>query len=354
MAESASMMSSLWRHLSKPLFGLGAQSRRKSTAGETEEDLSPLWMRVLLAVTRRMLLAPLVLVLTMAALVYGTTHNWGGLSIDQTIDDRPLTPASLGLYYRDVHLVTDDGVSLSGWHIPVWSADRLLRGDVDRSLRTRMPGLVICHGAWADRAQMLHLAPALHAAGYELLLIDTRGCGQSDGQMRLGLEEYRDVQAGVAWLQQVGPVDPQRIGVIATEASVPAALRAASQNPAIRVIVADRPCRDIGSLLRQRFDAMGMPGGTLGRLYEWSFSLGTARDLSEGASVDWARRLSPNQAVLVTARQDDEQIPSGDPLIVLQAVEGSRSLWVNPYPQESAGQPAVIPSRLLPFLDKSL
>lgn len=340
--------------LSRPVVSLGHHHRGQTLEGEGAQA-PPLWMRIASGVMRRLLLLPLLMVITMGGLVYGTTHNWAGLSLgSQTSDNRPLTPASLGLYYRDVTMVTDDDVKLSAWHIPVWSANRLLRGDVDRSLRTRLPAVVLVHGAWSDRSQMLHLAPALHAAGYELLLVDLRGCGQSDGNTRLGLEEWRDIQASVEWLQQAGPVDPRRIAVVSTEASSGAAIRAAAQNNAIRAVVADRPCQDVSRFLRQRFRSMGLPGGTLGRLYEWSFSLGTASDLSEGSARQWAAKMSPEQALLVSARSEDEQIPSGDPLIVLEASPSQKRLWISPFPQETSGQPAILPGRLIEFLEKNM
>ncbi|MDD4889082.1 MAG: CocE/NonD family hydrolase [Phycisphaerae bacterium] len=345
MAAGSGLLSGLWRVLTKPLLTLGHP--RIDPFQAEPEKITPRVraMRIVRGLLRRLLLAPVMLVAVMAMLVFLTTHRMG-LRPSPNPD---ATPASVNAFYRDVRIKTGDGVTLAGWYVPAWSASRFMQGG-EQELRRQRAGLVLCHGAWADKSQLLHLVPALHDAGYELLLIDMRGCGESEGRISLGLEEWQDVQAAVKWLQKSGPADPQRIGVIATDTSVTAALREASQDPAVRVVVADRPSCTLGGFIHQRFDSIRLPGASLGRLYEWSFALSQGADLSEASSQRWAGSLKSDQWLLVTARAHDSNVPSGDPLLVLSSANCRKRLGANPFPLEAPGQPAVIPRQLVTFL----
>jgi pimeloyl-ACP methyl ester carboxylesterase len=354
MRQPGNLFSRVWRSLTRPLFGMGNWSAPLPGLADDEETTArgPSLRQIAAAVLRRLLLAPILLVAVMAMLVYGSTHRWTTAVVNGD-DGDPLTPANVGLYYRDVRIRAPDGVQLSGWHIPLWSATRLMR-QPEEVLRRRHPGVVLTHGAWGDRSQMLHLVPALHDAGYELLLIDHRGCGESGGSMRLGLSEWKDIRAATSYLQKCGPVDSHRIGVVTTGTHNVAALRAAAFEPAIRALVIDRPFRDLSSFIDRRFDHMGLPGRSMGRLYEWSFSLATVSDLNEASAANWASQLSPRQAVLVTAWQKDPLVPSGEPLIVLQAAGGPQQLKVNPHQPTSISHPAAMPADIIQFFAEHL
>lgn len=339
----------LWRVLTRPVLALGHHHVAPLADEQADHPRRARLRRFVRFVLRRLLLAPVMLVLIMGMLVFGTTHRMGSPSSAVASG----TPLTVNLFYRDVTIPTADKETLAGWYIPAWSADRLMQSG-EQELRQRRAGLVLCHGAWADKSQLLWLTPALHEAGYELLLIDLRGCGDSTGQITLGLSEWLDVQAATTWLRKVGQVDSQRIGLIASDTNVSAAMRVASADPSVRVVVADRPCRTIGGFVRQRFDAIGLPGHTLGRLYEWSFALSRGANLDEASSQRWAGSLSTDQSLMVTARNQDPHVPQGDPLGVLKSAPCLKVLQVNPFPIDGRGQPAILPAELVSFLRENL
>ena len=56
------------------------------------------------------------------------------------------------------------------------------------------PAVILVHGFKSSREEMLPWARFINAAGYNVLLFDTRGCGKSGGSMvGLGATEPRDI-----------------------------------------------------------------------------------------------------------------------------------------------------------------
>jgi len=109
-------------------------------------------------------------------------------------------PADAGLYYRDITLETADGLRLAAWYVP---ADRLAGG----------PTVLLAHGLLDSKWTMLRLVPWLHDAGYNVMLFDFRGHGDSDKQpTTIGRAEVLDVQAALDWLQANG-VGDQVVGL---------------------------------------------------------------------------------------------------------------------------------------------
>lgn len=350
MAAIFRVLLSLWRILVRPIFPVGHHDVSHPLQPQAPRTVGWRLRRLAGGLFRRVLMAPVMLVVIMVLLVFGTTNRVGVLSARPPEN----TPACLNIFHRDVRVRTDDGVDLAGWYVPAWSADEFAASR-DQGLRARRPGVVLCHGAWADRSQLLSLTPGLHAARLELLLLDMRGCGQSGGNTSLGLEEWRDVAAAIRWMQQLGPVDPQRIALVGCDINAAAVLRAAGRNPAVRAVVLDRPTRNVGTFLSQRFQRVGLPGSVFGRLYEWSFSLSRAADMNQASAQYWVSSLSPGQALLVAARHNDPLTPPEDPYAVLSSARCPKSIKVcRAMPQDEPGQTAIMPPDIVAFLQARL
>jgi fermentation-respiration switch protein FrsA (DUF1100 family) len=76
------------------------------------------------------------------------------------------TPGDLGLEFREVELVAEDGVRLHGWFLPCESA----RGVV-----------LVCHGNAGSIEYRIDVARAFLGMGCAVLLFDYRGYGRSGG-----------------------------------------------------------------------------------------------------------------------------------------------------------------------------
>ena len=138
-----------------------------------------------------------------------------------------LTPASLGLPFREWETASEDGIRLSAWWVPAAPG-----------VPEREPVIVI-HGLGASKEFMLSYISLIHADGRPALAIDLRGHGESEpGPTTLGAREPLDVKAWAALLRSQGHPHPVLWG---TSLGAMTALRAAAANPDIGGVIADAP-----------------------------------------------------------------------------------------------------------------
>ena len=102
------------------------------------------------------------------------------------------TPADVGLDYREVAFRSSDGLSLSAWWVAKAGSSR---------------AALLVHG-WAGDKSNLHVvetALVYEQAGFNVLMLDLRGHGKSEGERgTLGYREVRDVRGALSWLEGRG------------------------------------------------------------------------------------------------------------------------------------------------------
>ncbi|WP_207870350.1 alpha/beta hydrolase [Pseudomonas sp. 51_B] len=103
------------------------------------------------------------------------------------------TPARAKLEYRDISLTTADGVRLHGWWLPA-KAGVPVKGTV-----------LHLHGNGGNLPGHLGGSYWLPEQGYQVLMIDYRGYGLSEGSPKLP-EVYQDIEAAMVWLDQAPEV----------------------------------------------------------------------------------------------------------------------------------------------------
>ena len=161
------------------------------------------------------------------------------------------SPADFDLAYEDVTFPsTGDAIPLRGWFVPAAGSDRVV---------------LIVHGRNSNRTgddgQHVPDAAALVARGYNALLFDLRGHGESGGvRYTLGTAEQRDVLGAVAYLEDRG-FAPERMGFWSHSMGAATVLLAAAASPDVRTIVADSSFARLEDLLdRELPRASGLPG----------------------------------------------------------------------------------------------
>lgn len=202
------------------------------------------------------------------------------------------TPADLGLEAEDVAFGTDDGFTLRGW---------LIAGDPGK------PALLCMHGGRDDKRYFLPLAPALHAAGYTVLLFDGRCHGDSDddpGGLSLGIRDHRDVLAAVEFL---GGRGFERIGALGCSQGGASVVIAAAQEPRIKALWIESSGYDITAPLRVM--APWMPAFvrrliTMGTMVHLGYE---ARDVltTHGPQLRLAARLQDRPVFLAHGGRDE-------------------------------------------------
>ena len=161
------------------------------------------------------------------------------------------SPADFDLAYEDVTFPsTGDALPLRGWFVPAAGSDRVV---------------LIVHGRnsnrTGDNGQHVPNAAALAARGYNALLFDLRGHGESGGvRYTLGTAEQLDVLGAVAYLEDRG-FAPERMGFWSHSMGAATVLLAAAASPDVRTIVADSSFARLEDLLdRELPRASGLPG----------------------------------------------------------------------------------------------
>jgi len=130
-------------------------------------------------------------------------------------------PSHYGLPYREVSIPTVRGKRLFGWFIPV---------------ETTAPTVIILHGWGANAELMLPLAAPLHKAGFNVLTMDARGHGRSDGDTFSSLPRFaEDLGCAIDWLKAYS--DTPSIALLGHSVGAGAVLLEASRRKDISAVV---------------------------------------------------------------------------------------------------------------------
>lgn len=190
-------------------------------------------------------------------------------------------PDDVGMAYEDVQFpARGDGTRLSGWFIPApagrgngatlvmvhgWPWNRL--GQVAEGISANLMGTMA--------VDLLRLAHALHAAGFNLLMYDARNHGESAavGPVTFGYEESRDLLGAVDYLQSRSDVRPEKIGAIGFSMGGNTVLYSLPHTEAIQAAVVIQPT-SIGQFApRFAHNLLGVLGYAVVPLAEWLIEL---------------------------------------------------------------------------------
>ena len=182
--------------------------------------------------------------LSVAALVAIVVVGLTALRIRAAVTPPDPTPAGLdlaamGLLVEEVSFAAADGLELSAWQVPGAQG---------------LPTVVLCHD-WGDtRESLIPLALELSHRRFPLLMFDFRGHGRSQGGFStLGAEEARDVLGALDYARRMQGDGREGLGLYGVGMGAHAAVLAASERPAVRVVVLDGLYPDPGYELVRRF-----------------------------------------------------------------------------------------------------
>jgi hypothetical protein len=154
-----------------------------------------------------------------------------------------ITPARIGLEYRDVYLQTPDGVRLHAWYLP---AQGQARGTV-----------LFLHGNAENISTHIASVYWLPAQHYNVLLPDYRGYGESTGTPSLpGL--VTDAETGIAWLAARPEVRAQGMAVFGQSLGGSLAVYAVAHSPyraRIKAVIIDSAFSSYRRIAREKLAA---------------------------------------------------------------------------------------------------
>jgi fermentation-respiration switch protein FrsA (DUF1100 family) len=171
-------------------------------------------------------------------------------------------PAGRPYLHEEAAFSATDGIHLKGWFLPQ---------------KHSTSALVLLQGVRSDRRGMLPRAFWLHDLGYNVLVYDARGCGESDPTLlSFGGWETRDLLGAFHWLETRGMT---RVGCIGTSQGAATILLASGQLPSsVRAVVAESSYATLRDAVDARFlGSTGLPSAYLGifvvPMAEWKLGL---------------------------------------------------------------------------------
>lgn len=164
----------------------------------------------------------------------------------------PRTPADVGLVGEPFALPTEDG-AVRGWVLRATGAGA-------------RPLIVVAHGWNSNAGDMLLWAAPLVTTGFDAIVYDTLGHGESDPSEFTSIRHFRRDLVTVATYARSVAAPSAEIVLLGHSLGGAAAILAASDGVRpLAVIVAGAPT-DAVSITREWLDAKGLPGGLLTRL----------------------------------------------------------------------------------------
>jgi len=188
------------------------------------------WLKVVLAIA----LAVVIAFLGISAYLGHSMTSIERVPIEET-------PALYGLEYEEVSFPSRvDELTLRGWYLPAEGGAEVI---------------IMVHGAEQHRAdpgvQMLDIACGLVEHGYNVLMFDLRGHGESDGdRMSAGYYETRDLMGAVDYVEGRGFED---IGVLGFSMGAATTLMTAAECSDIDAVVADSAYADLNDMIEPEF-----------------------------------------------------------------------------------------------------
>ncbi len=293
---------------------------------------------------RRLLWALLALILVAAGIILGIS-GYAASSLTQ-FERAPVEsdPADFGLEYVDVSFPSRDGLMLRGW----W-----LEGAEDS------PIIVVVHGSEGNRAhpaeRMLGIAKDLVSYGYNVLMFDMRGHGESEGRrISAGHYEKNDVLGAIDYVRQRGI--ERKIGLLGFSMGAAASLMTAPESDEIDAVVADSAYADIVSIIESEFSQRSnLPKFFIPiilfmtrNIYDIDFAAIKPEEAVRGISVP----------VFIIHGGQDDMVPVQHAYRLKEASQNPDSrLWIVPEAQHANSyfvRPAEYKEQVISFFDKAL
>ena len=254
------------------------------------------------------------------------------------------TPQDDGFSYKDVSFPTSDGVTLSGWWIAPSKAHKPL-GTV-----------ILSHGVFKNRGQVLSRAEFLVKAGYQVLLFDHRGEGLSgESPVSGGVLEAGDYLAAADYLKAKHKLAKPLVFLGFSLGAI-SAIRAAPQCPDVDAVIADSPLPNVKAYVSRR--GMGsafsvLPGFFSRCLTDYDRLTGLSLEPSDLDLEPIVRHFGEKPILYITGEADDLARPAEVRKLFNDTQSRHRSLVYIPeagHEQTYALYPAVYEQAVKSFL----
>lgn len=244
------------------------------------------------------------------------------------------TPTDLGLAYQDVYINTTDNLILHGWWLPAQGKAKgsilFLHGNAE-NISTHILGV-----KWL---------PAYH---YNVLLVDYRGYGSSQGEAQIdGMQQ--DIQHAIGYALSRPDVDAKRFVVFGQSLGASMAIYAVAHSPyraQIKALIAESAFADYHGIVREKLAQFWLTWPL-----QWPLSYLVTNRYSPIQAIPM---ITPIPVLLIHGDQDPV-VPVADACHLYRAAREPKALWIVPDGGHiQAFYREVYRQRLLRYLDEVL
>lgn len=228
-----------------------------------------------------------------------------------------IPPSRFGVTFEDAQFDASDGVKIKGWFI---------KGN----RKGRLPTVIICHGLGANRSDFTELAVGLSRNGYNTLLFDFRGHGESERKASsFGYLEQKDLLGAIRYVKERKDVDAEEIAVYGFSMGGAVAVLTAAETSDIKAVIADSSFTALKEQGERIFKGSFLPSSIFLKPMVWMYELYFRLDAGKVAPIDRIHDISP-RGVMIIGGGEDEQMPSSDAMRLFGAAGEPKELWLIP------------------------
>ena len=222
--------------------------------------------------------------------------------------------ANVDIPVHEVHFNALDGVHLAGWLVIA---------------SPQAPTIILVSGFKQPRAVMLPWARFLYKAGYNVLLYDSRGCGESEGwEITVGAHEPDDVLGAVRYLKQRRDLPVKQYGALGVSLGAGTVILAAAREPALQATIADSAWADESQQLNRMSHISFLP------VLPYELALADAligARLEDTRPVDAISHISPRAVMLIHSADDaNTTTPLSGEHQLCAAAKSPKEQWIAP------------------------
>jgi len=203
------------------------------------------------AVSRgKIIIAGLLVIILTLTVVFGLSAYVGWNLTHPERQALDANPGTLGLAYQNVSFKSRvDGLTLKGWLIPAAGSRKTV---------------IFAHGYGENRLNngvpILPIARHLADTGYNILMFDFRGHGESEGNLTsVGQYEVRDLLGAIDFVAAQPELNEQII-LFGFSMGASTAIMASSREPEVDAVIADSPFADLYAYLGENLSVWsGLP-----------------------------------------------------------------------------------------------
>jgi uncharacterized protein len=212
----------------------------------------------------------------------------------------------------------------------------------------------VCHGHGGSKLTSLWVAADLYPR-FNVLLLDLRGHGQSDGnRTTMGYLERLDIVGAARWLDQ--RLGEQPIGVLGISMGAATAILAAAETERIGAIAADSPFARLRNPVRAAICQRGYPRA-VSPLLAWSVCAVANLHMKGFADpIEVVDRIAP-RPLLIIHGEADTLIPVDNAQALFARAGEPKELWVVPevaHARVAEVEPAAYAERITRFFERWL